>query len=51
MRTSRSVNSDNRTLEDRQQIYFQMLLWATAGLSAVKFLGSTLFWMKRKASW
>lgn len=34
-----ALNFDNSELQDKQQYYFQGLLWATAGLSAIRFLG------------
>jgi chitin synthase len=34
-----AVSFDQTRLQDRQQQYFKYLLWATFGLSAVRFLG------------
>jgi chitin synthase len=34
-----AIEFDQNRLQDRQQEYFKYLLWATFGLSAVRFLG------------
>lgn len=34
-----AITFDQDRLQDRQQQYFMYLLWATFGLSAVRFLG------------
>ncbi|WRT68438.1 uncharacterized protein IL334_005414 [Kwoniella shivajii] len=35
-------------LQDKQQFYFQYLLWATFGLSMVRFLGCLYYWTTRQ---
>nr|XP_019044727.1 chitin synthase [Kwoniella bestiolae CBS 10118]OCF23657.1 chitin synthase [Kwoniella bestiolae CBS 10118] len=35
-------------LQNKQQIYFQALLWATFGLSMVRFLGCLYYWTARQ---
>jgi chitin synthase len=37
-----AIHFDDDRLHDRQQEYFKYLLWATFGLSAVRFLGVSL---------
>jgi chitin synthase len=37
-----ALRHDQDHLQDKQQVYFKYLLWATFGLSAVRFLGVSL---------
>lgn len=39
-----ALHYDTRHLQDKQQIYFKYLLWATFGLSAVRFVGVSATW-------
>lgn len=44
-----NVNGLNKSNEDeakKQSMYFNIILWSTFGLSAVRFVGSTYFWLK-----
>jgi chitin synthase len=34
-----ALNTDSREVQSKQQVYFKYLLWATFGLSAVRFIG------------
>lgn len=37
-----ALSNNSLELKDKQQVYFMYLLWATAGLSGVRFLGVSL---------
>ncbi|KAL7422785.1 Chitin synthase, class 7 [Cryptotrichosporon argae] len=39
---------ENSQLQDKQQYYFRGLLWATFGLSAVRFVGCVYYWLTRQ---
>jgi len=44
-----NVNGLNKSEADeakKQSMYFNIILWSTFGLSAVRFVGSTYFWLK-----
>ncbi|RSH88762.1 Chitin synthase, class 2 [Saitozyma podzolica] len=43
-----AVNFDTTELRDKQQFYFQGLLWATFGLSMVRFAGCLYYWIARQ---
>jgi chitin synthase len=34
-----ALNTDSREVQSKQQVYFKYLLWATFGLSSVRFIG------------
>lgn len=36
---SQALEHDGEKLQDKQQIYFKAILWATFGLSMVRFIG------------
>jgi len=36
--------------QNKQSTYFKIILWATAGLSAVRFLGALWFWIIRQST-
>jgi chitin synthase len=46
-----ALNADSREVQSKQQEYFKYLLWATFGLSAVRFIGvSCAFrWVREQA--
>ncbi|ORY35547.1 chitin synthase-domain-containing protein [Naematelia encephala] len=43
-----ALDSDQNALHGKQQVYFRYLLWATFGLSAVRFLGCLYYFVKRQ---
>ncbi|EIW67254.1 hypothetical protein TREMEDRAFT_33680 [Tremella mesenterica DSM 1558] len=43
-----ALSFDQVHLQGKQQVYFMYLLWATAGLSGVRFLGCLWYWMSRQ---
>ncbi|KAK8854766.1 hypothetical protein IAR55_003505 [Kwoniella newhampshirensis] len=43
-----ALSFDAQNLQDKQQIYFRALLWATFGLSMVRFIGCLYYWMTRQ---
>ncbi|KGB79519.2 chitin synthase [Cryptococcus deuterogattii R265] len=45
---SQALEHDGEKLQDKQQIYFQAILWATFGLSMVRFIGCVFYWAMRQ---
>lgn len=43
-----ALSNSSLELKDKQQVYFMYLLWATAGLSGVRFLGCLWYWVTRQ---
>ncbi|WVF72834.1 hypothetical protein IAT40_007652 [Kwoniella sp. CBS 6097] len=43
-----ALSFNTEQLQDKQQFYFQALLWATFGLSMVRFLGCLYYWVSRQ---
>ncbi|WVQ82320.1 hypothetical protein IAT38_004448 [Cryptococcus sp. DSM 104549] len=43
-----ALEFDEEKLQDKQQFYFMGLLWATFGLSMVRFLGCLWYWVGRQ---
>ncbi|WVO13477.1 hypothetical protein L204_101097 [Cryptococcus depauperatus] len=43
-----ALSFDDEKLQDKQQLYFQALLWATFGLSMVRFIGCLYYWITRQ---
>jgi chitin synthase len=46
-----ALSLDSREVQSKQQEYFKYLLWATFGLSAVRFIGVSwqIWWHEAKA--
>jgi chitin synthase len=40
---TQALSLDSREVQSKQQEYFKYLLWATFGLSAVRFIGVSYF--------
>ncbi|WWD19088.1 hypothetical protein CI109_103546 [Kwoniella shandongensis] len=43
-----ALKFDDARLQDKQQFYFRALLWATFGLSMVRFIGCLYYWTTRQ---
>ncbi|KAL1413394.1 Chitin synthase, class 7 [Vanrija albida] len=43
-----AVDLQSNELKDKQAAYFKFLLWATFGLTAVRFIGCLWYWFKRQ---
>ncbi|WVQ74921.1 hypothetical protein IAR50_004529 [Cryptococcus sp. DSM 104548] len=43
-----ALKLDDAELQDKQQVYFRILLWATFGLSMVRFIGCVWYWLARQ---
>ncbi|ODN78774.1 hypothetical protein L202_04333 [Cryptococcus amylolentus CBS 6039] len=43
-----ALKLDDAELQDKQQIYFRILLWVTFGLSMVRFIGCVWYWLVRQ---
>lgn len=44
------LDAEARDARNKQEIYFKVMLWSTFALTAVRFAGCVLFWLRRQAT-
>ncbi|KZT29322.1 glycosyltransferase family 2 protein [Neolentinus lepideus HHB14362 ss-1] len=45
--SSGNATTDEKTEQNKQHIYFSVLLWSTFGLALVRFIGCLFYWFRR----